>query len=58
MLSQIERVSLEDLVPEHHSDCQFFKLWKFGYARKCLEKLAKDIPIKAMGCLLYCDELP
>mgnify|MGYP003314724025 FL=1 len=51
MISQIEMVSLEDLVPEDHRYRQFSKLWKFGYARKCLKKLEKDNPYKGYGML-------
>jgi len=50
-MSQIEMISLEDLVPSTHSYRKFIKIWSFKTVHKKLKKLEKDNNYKGYGIL-------
>lgn len=51
MSTQIEMVSLEDLVPHNHNYRKFLNLWSFSNVKKHLSKIEKDNNYKGFGVL-------
>jgi len=51
MTSQLEMVSLEDLVPAEHMYRKFNSLWKFNSVKKYLKSIEKDNNYKGYGSL-------
>lgn len=48
---QIEMISLNDLIPSHHTYRKFVSIWNFKHVEMCLKKLEKDNPYKGYGLL-------